>query len=184
MGLTRCDVATGTCQPLTPMTPPSCTETADCEGGRVCVDGSCHFAPSCQRVLDGGAFDYVVRCASARVEVGSTSATTNGCNISLPLPLSEDGGTLTLSAIPATEGELVEIGTSPASTIPCATGTWSAAHSGLSLTSCTLPGGEVCDVGFLRAGAGPVCLADGTGCASGKTCEPIGNDPNDVGRCR
>lgn len=184
-GLTRCELETGTCQPLAPMAATTCTEASDCEGGRVCVDGACRFAPSCQRVSEGVSFDYIARCEGDAVVTGSAEASTNGCQVTLLLGdlLGEDARVV-LEPISATEGAMVSLNTSASSELSCATGTWSAAESGASLPGCSLPGGTLCDLGLVRAGAGPVCLADGTGCAADETCEPIGSEPNDVGSCR
>lgn len=183
-GLTRCDVETGACEPLIPMSAASCDDAADCEGGRVCADGACRFAPSCQRITDGAVFDYIASCPGV-IATGTAEASTNGCKIALSLDgLLGQNARVVLEPIPATEGDLVEIATSSEGDLACAAGTWSAAQSGASLPACSLPSGETCDVGLLRQGAGPICLADGTGCDAGRTCEPIGSGPSDVGGCR
>lgn len=184
-GLTRCDVETGACEPLTPAAAPSCDDVADCEGGRVCADGACRFAPSCQRVTDGAVFDYIASCAGGVVVTGTATASTNGCRVALTLSDVLGGDArVVLDPIPATEGDLVQVTTSSEGDLSCSAGSWSAAQSGASLPGCSLPGGQTCDVGLLRQSAGPICLADGTGCDDTRTCEPIGTRPTDVGGCR
>lgn len=184
-GLTRCDVDTGTCGPLELMGVTTCTDSDDCQGGRVCADGECHFAPSCQTISDGTAFDYIARCSDGEVASGTATATTNGCKVQLALsdvfgaPLN-----LVLEPISSLSAGDAEVSTSSDGQIACATGTWNAPASGASLPACQLPGGLTCDVGVLRRGAGPICLADGTGCDAASTCEPFGPGVYDVGGCR
>lgn len=185
-GLTRCNVDTGQCEPLVPMTPPSCDGPADCEGGRVCVASECRFAPSCQSVIQGASFDYIARCSDGAVTAGTATATTNGCKVELTLAaFSGQPVSLILDPISATADDDVEITTSSDSAVTCPAGLWSAPYSAASLPSCQMPGGLTCDLGIARVGTGPVCLADGTGCAATEVCEPFVPDTaTAVGGCR
>ncbi len=184
-GLTRCNLETQVCEPLTPVGVGACSDASDCTGGRLCADGECRFAPSCQRVADGVTFDYIARCSDGAVATGTASASTNGCKIDLTLrELFGADVSVVLEPISAIDGKDAEITTSSDGDVLCPAGTWSAPFSAASLPGCTMPDGLTCDLGVLRRGVGPICLADGTGCQGDALCEPFGPGVADVGGCR
>lgn len=73
----------------------ACKRDADCEDGEVCFDDACVVVPTCQQLVG----EFVARREST-AEVGTVTATTEGCEVRLVISLSVPGDNSSATEVP------------------------------------------------------------------------------------